>query len=108
MLVRTVGSGGAMVFGGDRPGMVVILSIKGTKVKMGFQAHPDLPIVNLKLLKKMILRELKNDLLDEEKLTLRSMLVLLEDPQSNYAAIMELLAEPALVELTSGLTTARQ
>lgn len=103
MLIRTVGQCDAVVFGGEQPGIIVVLSVRGAKVRVGFQVHPDVPIVNLKLLKRMICGELSNDLLEPEKLALRSMLVLLENPQANAAAITELLAEPALVELTCGL-----
>jgi len=102
MLIRTIGKGGGVVFGGEFPGMVVVITTKGSRVRLGFQGHLDLPIINLKLLGKIICMELKNNLFHEERLALRSMLVLLEDPQSNTAEIIDLLAEPVFVELMYG------
>lgn len=100
MLVRTIGQGGTLVLGGGHPGVVSLLKIGGSRVKVGLHVHQEVPILNVKLLCRLIASELKNDLLPEEKLALRAMLVLLEDPRSNSAAIVELLCEPTLVELT--------
>ncbi len=112
MLIRTVGEGGVLVLAGEYPGVIAILKQKANGVKLGLSVHTDVPIINTKVLRGMIRCELERasqkpsdptkSLSHEEILALRTMLVLLEDPVGNSAAITELLASSALVDLTFG------
>lgn len=112
MLIRTVGKGGVLVLAGEYPGVIVVLEQRGKGVKLGLSVHSDVPIINTKVLCTMIRRELEQaphepsdlckSLTAEEILALRTMLILLEDPAGNSAAITELLADPVLVDLTYG------
>jgi len=112
MLIRSVGNGGALVLGGDHPGVISVIKVGGSRAKLGLDVHADVPIFNLKVLRAIIRNELQNasskrpdvrkTLLEHEVLALRSMLVLLEQPLDNSAAIAELMADPALVDLTFG------
>ncbi len=112
MLIRTVGEGGVLVLGGERPGIVAVLKSRGSKTKLGLSIHVEVPIFNTKVLRGMIRRELEHaeressdsgiSLTQEEILALRAMMILLEDPVGNSATITELLSDPALVDLTFG------
>ncbi len=112
MLVRTVSEGGVLVLGGDHPGVIAVLKARTTKAKLGLTVHTEVPIFNVKVLRAIIRRELEqapqepSDLSEslsrEEIIALRTMMVLLEDPVSNSAAIIELLVSSGLVDLTFG------